>query len=73
MKYIVILLMLAITSSCQSQSKEKLSAAAFQEKIQSTPGAVVIDVRTPDEFADGALPNAININYNDDQFESNIK
>ncbi len=73
MKYIVILLMLAITSSCQSQSKEKLSAAAFQDKIQSTPGAVILDVRTPDEFADGSLPNAININYNDDQFESNIK
>lgn len=65
--------MLAITSSCQSQSKEKLSAAAFQDKIHSTPGAVILDVRTPDEFADGALPNAININYNDDQFQSNIK
>lgn len=73
MRCFIMLLMLAITSSCQSQSQEKLNATAFQEKINSATNGVVLDVRTPDEFADGALPNAININYNDDLFVSNIK
>ncbi len=33
------------------------------EKIQA--GAVILDVRTPDEFADGHYPNALNIPVRD--------
>lgn len=41
-----------------------LSPEAFHEKIQQADAsAVLIDVRTPEEFATGHLPGAVNINY----------
>jgi phage shock protein E len=36
-----------------------MSNQAVSQKIKA--GALVVDVRTPDEFADGAYPGAINI------------
>ena len=36
------------------------------------PDFVVIDVRTPEEFADGYIDNAINIDFRSDDFENEI-
>ncbi len=59
--------------SCQSQQPlEKLEAPAFSDKIKATAGAVVIDVRTPGEFEEGALDAAVNIDYRNEQFKSTI-
>lgn len=33
---------------------------------------VVVDVRTPEEFAEGHLPEAVNIDFNGDDFEARI-
>ena len=74
MKYFFISLFLILGVSCQSQnSKEKLSPKEFHDKMYVMPESVLIDVRSPDEFKDGSIPHAININYNDAQFESSIK
>lgn len=74
MKYIFLSLLLVFGITCQSQSSnEKLNPEAFYDKMQSSPESVLIDVRSADEYNDGALLNAININYNDDQFQSKIK
>lgn len=35
----------------------------FQQAIEATPAALVIDVRTPAEFATYHLPGAINLDY----------
>jgi thioredoxin len=67
-----------ILSSCQGNSKgEKetnfnLDAYTFAEKANELPNAPLIDVRTPDEFADGHLRNAKNIDWNGSTFESQI-
>lgn len=45
-----------------------LGPAAFREKMNTEPEAVLIDVRTPGEFALHALPGAININYLGENF-----
>ncbi|MFT3916602.1 MAG: rhodanese-like domain-containing protein [Anaeromyxobacteraceae bacterium] len=37
--------------------------SAIKDKINA--GAVIVDVRTPEEFADGAYPNAVNIPVQD--------
>jgi thioredoxin len=62
-------------SSCSNgQSEERvLSAKAFSEKINETPNSTIIDVRTPEEFSQGHIENAHNINWNDDLFETEIK
>ena len=40
-----------------------LDAAKFKEKITTEKKIILIDVRRPDEFVKGSLPDAINISY----------
>lgn len=49
-----------------------LNSIEFQKKIQDTPNAIVVDVRTPDEFNRGHLQNAINIDVNNENFGNQI-
>ena len=49
-----------------------LNVINFQKELATQEG-IVLDVRTPAEFAQGHLPNAININYQDPDFEQAIK
>ena len=49
-----------------------LDAKGFKESLDSTPDAVILDVRTPPEVADGALPGAINLDYNAPDFSEKI-
>lgn len=44
---------------------EKLSHDQFRSKVEETELIVIIDVRTPAEFAQGYVPNAINIPHRD--------
>lgn len=53
-------------------SYEDLNASAFKETLESTPNAVLIDVRTPAEFASGAIGNAINIDIMSYNFQQDI-
>jgi thioredoxin 1 len=78
-KYLVLSLtvMAVLFSSCtngQSYSsiKTNLSATEFAEKIKELPTAPIIDVRTPDEFSKGHLANALNYNWNGNEFEQQI-
>lgn len=47
-----------------------LPATAFSEKLKGCPEAVLLDVRTPEEFAKGHLPNAVNVDWNGNDFDS---
>ncbi|UCB44107.1 MAG: rhodanese-like domain-containing protein [Dehalococcoidales bacterium] len=42
------------------------------EQEQDNPDFVIIDVRTPSEYADGHLENAVNIDFRADDFEAII-
>lgn len=61
-------------SSCQSQpSGGLLAAKAFNEKAKTTKDAVILDVRTPEEFAAGYIDKAINIDFYNDGFADEVK
>ena len=45
------------------QQLNNLAPAAFLEAIRNTPGAIVVDVRTAEEYAAEHLPGAINLDY----------
>lgn len=49
-----------------------LSIKDFETKLKATENAQLIDVRTPEEFAAGALPNALNINFYNDNFKAEM-
>jgi rhodanese-related sulfurtransferase len=84
MRYIIFVLTLAVIG-CSTEKKEttsaveqsadeggELSPEKFQDKLQSEPDAVLLDVRTPDETAEGVIAGATLLNFKDDDFEQRI-
>lgn len=43
------------------------------EGFTKLSNTIFLDVRTPEEFQEGYIPNAIHLNYYDDTFESKLK
>ncbi len=76
MNKIALLLISLFVFSCagaqQSSSKvENVDAAAFKKLIDSGNG-IVLDVRTPEEWADGTIPDASTIDFYDDDFRTKV-
>ena len=77
-KYIIlsfstIALFINSCSSGQSQNnKTTLTPSEFAEKLKQLPAAYIIDVRTPEEFSEGHIKNAKNIDWNGDDFDKQI-
>lgn len=46
-----------------------LDPKAFQKQLRKSKKGVLIDVRTPEEYAEGHIRNATNLDYLDDSFE----
>jgi|WetSurMetagenome_2_1015567.scaffolds.fasta_scaffold47118_3 thioredoxin 1 len=70
----IMLLFLYACSSSQAQpAGSLLPPADFKKKVESTEKAVLLDVRTPEEYKDGHLANAVNMNWNDESFGTQIK
>ncbi len=71
------LLLAVVLNSCSNgqegtAEKTSLSAVEFSEQISINPEAIILDVRTPGEFEKGHLENAVNINWNGNDFERRI-
>lgn len=88
LKYLISLFFIVILCfSCKSESSKKadtisekttyvrelLSKEVFAEKLKADSEAQLIDVRTPEEYAEGHLEGATNINIYDDDFEEQLK
>ena len=60
-----------IILSCNGQTSKNIKtidAKAFAEKINATPNAQILDVRTPEEFSAAHIDNSLNINWLGDSF-----
>jgi thioredoxin len=72
---IALVAVLSIASCKQGNTngqQESLSAPEFSKKISEKPEAIIIDVRTPEEFEKGHLINALNYDWNGGNFETEI-
>lgn len=49
-----------------------LESSDFEAELKENPEIILIDCRTPAEFASGHLPNAVNYNFNNGEFEEMI-
>ena len=61
--------------SCNGQTKKEVKTVKpedFAQKINSTSQPQILDVRTPKEFSDQHLDNAVNINWNGDDFDKKV-
>ncbi len=59
--------------SASAVSKADLDGESFKAQYLSTPNAVLVDVRTPPEFALGTIKDALNMDIFADDFEQNIR
>jgi rhodanese-related sulfurtransferase len=50
-----------------------LSPEEFANSIKAHPEAILLDVRTPDEFNSGHLPGALNIDINGYDFHEQVE
>ncbi|HUH29193.1 rhodanese-like domain-containing protein [Gelidibacter sp.] len=70
----IILLLLLVNFSCKGQEKQAmedlviLSPSSFKEEI-SDKKVQLIDVRTPEEYQEGHIKNAVNIDFLADGFD----
>jgi thioredoxin len=68
-----IFLLVISCSEAQSQKHIKnVSAAEFKKEIENNPNVIVLDVRTPEEVAQGTIGNPSIINFYDSDFEKKI-
>lgn len=71
MKYYLAFTLALVLLACKTQTKQSLNPADFSKQIASED-AKIIDVRTPDEFNEGFIKGAINIDWNAGDFETAV-
>ncbi|WP_264553546.1 thioredoxin [Flavobacterium sp. N2038] len=65
------LLLFTFLVACNNQTTkpfESIAPKEFAEKIKTTESPQILDVRTPDEFESEHLKNAVNLNWNGEDF-----
>lgn len=79
LRYSIIILLLAVAwNGCGSKqtasetSLDTLTAPEFADKIKEVGHAQLIDVRTPEEFEKGHIEGAVNIDWNDADFDDRV-
>jgi thioredoxin len=60
-------------NSALTQNSEVLTVTDFQTEIGKEAVPQIVDVRTPEEYTEGHLARAINLDYNGDSFQSEIE
>ena len=65
------LILLAGCSSTGSATTVNLNVSEFSQKIKE-PDVIILDVRTPEEFASGHIEGALNIDFNSGDFANEI-
>ena len=65
-------LLFFINCSNGQNAKSNVDANAFNELVKASNQAQLIDVRTPEEFAKGHLINALNFDWNGNEFDKQV-
>lgn len=68
----LIVFMAVMSHFALAQSVKKLDPQNFDKKLKESKEAILIDVRTPAEYAQGHLANAVSIDIYANDFKSRI-
>lgn len=66
-----VLLIVACSCVKAQEGVNLVDSNKFEQEIKE-PTSQIVDVRTPEEFAEGHIAKAVNMNVNDTDFESKI-
>lgn len=78
-KYFYLPFLLLLVFSCTTNSAQQslysktIPANEFSDSMKAKKDFQLVDVRTPEEFAEGHLPDARNIDFEGNDFEKNIQ
>ncbi|MEB2780978.1 rhodanese-like domain-containing protein [Algoriphagus sp. C2-6-M1] len=67
-----LLMVSMVVTQAQSSEVKAISVSEFEELAKNKGAVRILDVRTPEEMAEGHLPNAKNIDYTNDNFKPEI-
>jgi thioredoxin len=56
----------------QGSTKTDLSPTEFSKQLKETENPTILDVRTPGEFSEGHIQNALNIDWNGSSFDAQV-
>lgn len=62
-----LLAIMGLIVSCERQKYESVDVAEFEERIKG-PDVILLDVRSPEEYAEEHISGAINIDQNQADF-----
>ncbi len=70
-----LLLLTALTAGCKGSSTyTDLDVDEFAQMLSDRQdGVLLLDVRTPEEFAEGHIPGALNVNWFDEDFMEQLE
>jgi rhodanese-related sulfurtransferase len=71
LRFTTAIVVLMLINACDTNAQNAIAPTAFEAKM-ATPNVQLVDVRTPQEFANGHLENAKNVNFNDPEFKQKI-
>jgi thioredoxin len=66
--FLITSILLIACNNTKEKPFETIAPKEFAEKIKTTENPQILDVRTPDEFESEHIDNAINVNWNSDDF-----
>jgi phage shock protein E len=76
--FLIFIISSAVMSSSCSQAQDKSQAEKKTISVDSVKssinkeGIVILDVRTPEEFSEGHVEGAVNLNYRNPEFSSQL-
>ncbi len=69
-------MMLIVLSTLQSQAQSgfrSIDAASFHRQLDAEPSAILVDVRTLDEYNEGHIPGAVHIDVLQSDFQAKVQ
>ncbi|MCU0393544.1 MAG: rhodanese-like domain-containing protein [Thermoflexibacter sp.] len=71
--FIILFTFVACNSEEHTEEQSNLNPQKFQKFLMENPDVQLLDVRTPEEFAEGKLDGAVNIDISSNEFESQVE
>lgn len=71
--FVALIMGLLVSCTRSDSAAVALGPNEFEQKLSAMPGRILIDVRTPEEYREGHLPDAVLINIHEREFPNRLE